>query len=199
MSSVIGLLKDELNMIQDANLRKKVITFLECKVPDYFWTVPASSSGKYHPSITVGEHGLVKHTKMVVEVANELMRLEEFDFSEDIQDSVIAACILHDTFKHGYTDCGYTVTTHDLIAADEWVKYILSLDNIRPSYVDCVYAGIVKHMGQWGSKSARLLDFSNDEEIVRVCKLVHMADYTASRKFFDKFKEMADAKVISRE
>ena len=42
-------------------------------LPDYFYEVAASSTGKYHPSYTLSE-GLVRHTIAVVRIANELFR-----------------------------------------------------------------------------------------------------------------------------
>ncbi len=40
-------------------------------LPEYFFTVPASSSGKYHPSYALGDGGLVRHTKAAVTIAHE--------------------------------------------------------------------------------------------------------------------------------
>ena len=45
-------------------------------IPDYFFSVPASSTGKYHPSFSLGEGGLVRHTKFAVRIAYELFQDE---------------------------------------------------------------------------------------------------------------------------
>lgn len=37
----------------------KFATYCVNNLPDYFFTVPASSSGKYHPSYALGDGGLV--------------------------------------------------------------------------------------------------------------------------------------------
>ena len=39
------------------------------KIPEYFWNIPASSTGKNHPSFAVSEHGLVKHTLAAIIIA----------------------------------------------------------------------------------------------------------------------------------
>ena len=64
--------KTELQYINDNEIRekaKKIINLL----PDYFFEVPASSTGKYHPSFSQGEGGLVRHTKVAATIANELL------------------------------------------------------------------------------------------------------------------------------
>lgn len=54
--------KKELSLIKNENIRNFVKEFLNT-VPDYFFTVAASSTGKYHPNYALGEGGLVRHTK----------------------------------------------------------------------------------------------------------------------------------------
>ena len=71
-------LSQEINRIQNTQLREALMAYFKNIVPDYFWTVPSSSSGKFHSSFDSGEGGLVRHTKMCVLVAEELLRLEEF-------------------------------------------------------------------------------------------------------------------------
>ena len=51
---------------------KKLISYL----PDYFFEIPASSTGKYHPHYALGEGGLVRHTKVAVRIAYELLNDE---------------------------------------------------------------------------------------------------------------------------
>lgn len=56
---------NELNDINDQKLKTFAIKLLT-EAPDYFFTVPASSSGKYHPYFAREENDLVKHTRCVV-------------------------------------------------------------------------------------------------------------------------------------
>ena len=92
-------LKNELEKIVSPHNKNAVTKFLEEVVPDYFWHVPASSTGKYHPNFAQGEGGLVRHTKAAMCVAEELLRLEEFMYAN--RDIVYAAIIIHDCFKYG--------------------------------------------------------------------------------------------------
>lgn len=60
-------------------------------LPDYFFKVPASSTGKYHPSFSLGEGGLVRHTKVAVRIAKELLDNNSLGhkFTEDEKDLLI--------------------------------------------------------------------------------------------------------------
>ena len=42
-------------------------------LPNYFFEVPASSTGKYHPEFALGDGGLIRHTKVAVRIAYELL------------------------------------------------------------------------------------------------------------------------------
>ena len=66
------IFKKEINYVKNANRRKDVKTLIEL-LPDYFFEVPASSTGKYHPEFALGEGGLVRHTKLAVRIAIELL------------------------------------------------------------------------------------------------------------------------------
>ena len=65
--------KDELDMITQKNVKKFTAKTL-LKLPDYFFTAAASSTGKYHPKYVLGEQGLLRHTKAAVKIAAELFQ-----------------------------------------------------------------------------------------------------------------------------
>ena len=62
----------EYNYVKDTNKRNDLI-LLVSGLPDYFFEIPASSTGKYHPEFAATEHGLVKHTKVATRIAYELL------------------------------------------------------------------------------------------------------------------------------
>ena len=68
----IEMFKKEINYVKDSSRRKDLKTLIGL-LPDYFFEVPASSTGKYHPSFALGEGGLVRHTKVAVRIAYELL------------------------------------------------------------------------------------------------------------------------------
>ena len=66
------LFKNEINYIKNDRIKNSLITMIN-KLPDYFFLVPASSTGKYHPDYALGEGGLLRHTKAAVRIAHELL------------------------------------------------------------------------------------------------------------------------------
>jgi len=107
---------NQTRLIQKPELRQLVIDTLEA-APDYFYTMPASSTGKYHPAYTLGNGGLVRHTKAAVKIAECLLSLEMYEALAKKSDEIYAAIILHDSVKKGLTGTQYTTTEHPLDAA----------------------------------------------------------------------------------
>lgn len=182
------LLINELSKIENIGLRNIIENFIDEKVPDYIEKASASSSGKYHPTFDNGEGGLIRHLKMCVLVAEELLRLYEYqNLSKDV---VICGCFMHDLFKNGNADCGHTVVSHDNICADEWHYYFTKQGkNIGLNlYANCeiIEACIREHMGQWGSQ----FRLNKHSYSYKECEVVAMCDYIASRKFFDLAAEL---------
>ena len=66
------IFKTEINYIRNPEYQKNAEVLIEL-LPDYFFEVPASSTGKYHPKFASGEGGLVRHTKAAVRIAHELL------------------------------------------------------------------------------------------------------------------------------
>ena len=169
--------KRELDLIVNEDLRMMVKSYLEESVPDYFWEIGASSSGKFHPAFSQGKGGLVRHTKAVVMFAEELLRMSIYAFMRDeYKDYVIAACLVHDTAKYGakeYDKAEYK--NHAPAAAVAFDTWCISLD------YDCsefLLNAIASHMGQWSTDR-------DDRPFTNIDRCVHMADYMASRPFID--------------
>jgi HD superfamily phosphohydrolase YqeK len=169
--------KRELDLIVNEDLRMMVKSYLEESVPDYFWEIGASSSGKFHPAFSQGKGGLVRHTKAVVMFAEELLRMSTYAFMRDeYKDYVIAACLVHDTAKYGakeYDKAEYK--NHAPAAAVAFDTWCISLD------YDCsefLLNAIASHMGQWSTDR-------DDRPFTNIDRCVHMADYMASRPFID--------------
>ena len=162
------------------------------QLPDYFYEVAASSSGKYHPSYTQGEGGLVRHTQAAVRIANELFKNDTVQNFDDLEKDIIrVSLLLHDGVKHGIDGSTHTVASHPL----EVVKYLedryfevpeesLPDEVIEIMEVDIWYQiteCIKSHMGQWNT------DYKTKEEILPrpkddIQRFTHLCDYLASRK-----------------
>ena len=96
----IAMFSKEIGDIADDGLRK-LATEIIARADEYFFTIPASSSGKFHPPFSLGEGGLVRHTKCVVYMVKCIC--ESFNIDEYKKDMLIVAALAHDIKKQG--DC----------------------------------------------------------------------------------------------
>lgn len=187
MSKVNDVFKNELDLIKDASVRNFVVDVIDTMAPDYFWTCPASTSGKYHPEVSLGEGGLVRHTKLAVWWGVELMRTA--DWGQDGQDVIIAALLLHDLKKNGdklvngrptIKNC---VNVHGTVLADQIRMQMFPPGTCISPRINMILDGIEYHMGQWTCPNWKdSPPESRDWTGSEVSRIVHMADYCASRK-----------------
>lgn len=162
---------NELSLISSDEVRR-VTSTLVGQIPDYFWTVPASSSGKYHPEFAQGDGGLLRHTKATVKFAADLFVI--FNYSKEEQDYIISALILHDSYKYGPTNEGHTKFEHPKLAA-EFIR-----KNAPKWYSDRVAPLVETHMGQW--TTSKYSDEVLKKPETNAQRFVHLCDYLASRK-----------------
>lgn len=174
----------ELRYIKDKNLRAATEKLIE-KLPEYFFTVAASSTGKYHPKYALGGGGLVRHTKAAVRVAMELYNNETFTdkYTPVERDYVIIALLLHDGIKHGEKGGKYTVTNHPVLAAGFVLRHAEEV-GLEQRAAEIISELILSHMGQWNT------DYKSGEVLMptpstSLGKFVHLCDYIASRKVLE--------------
>lgn len=163
-------------LIKSKDIRKFVEDFFDNEVPSYFKTVPASSSGKYHPPYALGDGGLVRHTIAAVKFMVHISELEYLQINSIMRDRMIAAVMMHDTFKQGKTGgTGHTTKDHAREASQEIFKVASMPSANKEIEADCkIIARLVStHMGEWTPKCKP----GNRYEF-----LVHLADFLASRK-----------------
>lgn len=174
----------ELGWIRSAEIREFATKCVE-RLPDYFFHVAASSTGKYHPQYALGEGGLVRHTKAAAFIAHDLLGLEMYGkYSDTEKDIIIAAILLHDGYKHSLSDSAgsYTVAEHPMVASKQVLDLWEQDKSIPESYVSTLCNAIESHMGQWNTA------YRSNKEIMpkpttAIQKFVHQADYLASRKY----------------
>lgn len=169
-----------IDLIKNYELRNVAETEI-VNLPEYFWTAPASSSGKYHPSYALGDGGLFRHTLAACKIAIDLFPI--YDFSNIEQDRILVALLLHDGFKQGRdASGGHTMFEHPMLMHDYLVdKYVYGHPvNEFTHNIYMVADMIGRHMGQW-IKS----DYSSvvlQQPLSSAEKFVHLCDYLASRK-----------------
>ena len=183
----------ELSRIKDERIAISAAMLLEM-IPDYFFEIPASSSGKYHPEFSLGEGGLVRHTKVALRILEEMFRDKAFgEYSDYKKDLMRLALLLHDGFKSGVEYSGHTASNHPVLMADFILEHQKDLF-ISEEDAKFVASLIRSHMGPWNTdKSGKVIMPvpKTKEEL-----LIHLCDYIASRNFLNvafKDNEIVDS------
>lgn len=198
----ITVFKRELSYIESPIIRT-IVEDLLSEVPNYFFEIPASSTGKYHPDYALGQGGLVRHTKAAALFANILSTPNPLNLTRFQLDCAIGAVILHDTRKSGLDDdvkSDYTRFDHPILAAkailntygidvpdmNNFAIYSfdpeMTRDVLEP--VLLIAHAIASHMGQWNtSKYSPGIVLPTPTTAIQ--QFVHMCDYLASRKELD--------------
>lgn len=171
----------EIALIENEDLRDFARHFFDNYVGDWFFKSGASASGKYHPVFAQGEGGLVRHTRSVCMVCEELLRMSTYAYMRaEYKDYARLACLLHDTRKYGGEDVENhnCYKEHGAIAADAvadaWDNFFIGGDRAP----ELLLMAIRSHMGQW-------VENRDDRPFTNIDRLVHLSDYIASRPFWD--------------
>ena len=199
MTKVETIFQKELSLIHDKDTKQFVIDCFDKLCPDYFWTCPCSTTGKYHPQVSLGVGGLVRHTKLAVWWGLELINaLRKSPGIKDIPpdkliDETIATLLLHDMIKNGKglnaqgrpLESGVT-GTHGVTLANKIEKHP-DICLINGMAFCRILAGIALHMGIWTTKRYNTTDVAGLESFI---DLIHLADYCASRKVDKIYREL---------
>ena len=177
------VLNRELGYIKDERIRKSCEIILDL-LPDYFYEIPASSTGKYHPNFSLGDGGLVRHVKVAVRLAKELLDNPCIGdkYTNNEKDILIFTLILHDGLKSGLTHEKYTRADHPTLIKN-FVNENKDKINLTDKELDLFSRAVESHMGYWNT------DYNGNEILPRPKtkyeKFVHMCDFLSSKKFLD--------------
>ena len=179
----VGCFKTELNYIKNDDYRKNAEVLIGL-LPDYFFEIPASSTGKYHPSFALGPKGLLRHTKVAVRMAYEFYNDKSITgiFKDEEKDLMIIALILHDGLKSGLDHQQYTLFDHPILVSN-YIKDNKSKLTFKDSELSFLTNVIESHMGPWNTNNYS--DVVLPVPVNKYQKFVHMCDYLASRKFLN--------------
>jgi len=205
MTKVETIFQKELNQIHNKDIKQFVIDCFDKLCPDYFWICPCSTTGKYHPKVSLGVGGLVRHTKLAVWWGIELLRAlgdsPELKDITTLQDEVIATLLLHDMIKNGkgLDANGYPLDrdvtgTHGVTLAckintDEKLGDALNSDSYWR-----IIEGIRSHMGIWTTDPNYRPNTILNPVQRAFAQLIHLADYCASRKVDDIYSKLEQEK-----
>lgn len=171
------IFEKELQFIVDENIRYSAREMINL-LPDYFFEIEASSTGKYHPEFTLGKRGLVRHVKVAVKFAIELFNIYKFD--QKTKDLIIFALLIHDGLKKGKEESRYTKFNHSVLIG-EYLRENKDKLKISNEDLERVIKMDASHMGKWNTSEYEpgvVLPIPQTVEE----KFVHMCDYLASRK-----------------
>lgn len=167
-----------IDCIKNTNIKQQLFIAFD-KVPNYFYKVAASSTGKYHPTYALGEGGLLRHTIAATKIGCDIVNLEMFELTDDEKDYIICALLLHDTCKSGVLNepTKYTLFEHPLLAAKRIndICFREFANNVAPL--------IASHMGQWNTSNRSSIVLPKPE--TKMQKIVHLCDYLVSRKYLE--------------
>ncbi len=175
----LNIFNEELSLIKNKTYKLLLEKILE-DAPAYFFDMPASTSGKYHPPLSLGPGGLVRHTKVVAKLMVMLSNLKQYHFTDDEKDLLLIAAIAHDMLKKGDNKTGHTVDDHPQFAVN-FLKKCLNELNIPFEYDSTtdieryLLFSVETHMGEWGER----LPETEAE------KLLHVCDYISAKKCFE--------------
>ena len=171
---------DELSYMSDENLGDCLLNIINM-LPDYWFSEPASSTGKYHPEYALGDGGLLRHSKAAMRIGYELLSNPAIGdkYTDREKDLMLMALLIHDGLKLGIPKEKYTRFDHPILMG----SFILdNKDKIGLSLKDAEFMDevIKTHMGPWTS------DYNGNEVLERprtkYQNFVHMCDFLASRK-----------------
>lgn len=175
------LFKEELKLIKDSDLRESLLKIINM-LPAYWFEVPASSTGKYHPKYALGLGGLLRHSKAAMRIGYELLMDDCIGekYTNHEKDLMLMALLVHDGLKSGLPKERYTRFDHPILMG----KFIIDNQkefNLSEEDAQFMNDVIKTHMGPWTT------DYQGNEVLERpktkYQSFVHMCDNLASKKF----------------
>ena len=171
---------DELSYIKEEKRSEALLNIINL-LPDYWFSEPASSTGKYHPEYALGDGGLLRHSKAAMRIGFELLNDpcigDKYTTKE--KDLMLMSLLVHDGLKLGLPKEKYTRFDHPILMANYIIENHekIGLENQDAEFM----ADVIKtHMGPWTT------DYNGNEVLEKpknkYQNFVHMCDFLASRK-----------------
>ncbi len=155
------------------------------EIPEYIFTMPSSTTGRYHNKAQCGKFGQIYHEYMFASILNRRLRLkgnrEKYNTPE-IRDCMRCVPVFHDAVKCGWDGSRYTVPNHPMLAA-EWVRTTKVEHDITNEHKEMIARMCEAHSGQWntdGSGNVILPEPRNDMEF-----FIHECDVLSSSADLD--------------
>jgi hypothetical protein len=175
------LISEFINNLETDNM-KKLAKLIFDNIPDYWYDVPASSSGKYHNFDCVGEHGLFIHSWRTKEFMNHILTIEQYKdkFSPEERDCLRIGAFVHDGEKQGNGEGKHTVFEHPILMSNTILSYKGKIDNVDDSIIELMAKAVASHTGEWNTSKRSKIELPKPQSLAE--ELLHLCDYLASRK-----------------
>ena len=182
---------------------KEVLKRVIAVTPSVVFLLPASSSGKYHPSTSHGLSGLLRHQIAAYEIGKSMLRNDTFlnaigldrnKMSREDIEIMLGAILIHDNAKYGTEEhseeqlnSDNKLTTngnHPVLIYELFQKAgIREMDEHSITIANKLLKLISSHMGQWNTGRSIDTPLPTPESPEQI--FVHICDYIAGQKMFD--------------
>ena len=155
------------------------------ELPDYTFTMPASTSGKFHNTTQCQKHGQLYHVYMFHSILNHRLRLKgnrNIYSTPEERDCMRCIPALHDAFKSGVIYSGHTVQDHPILAA-KWVLETEVKNDIPQEYKQMIADMCEAHSGEWNKDSSGNVIMSEPRNMREL--FIHECDILSSRADLD--------------
>lgn len=150
-------------------------------IPDYIFTMPSSTTGKYHNVTQCQMFGQLYHIFMFHSILEHRLRLkwnrEKYSTPQE-RDCMRCVPAFHDAIKCGLNGSQYTVQDHPKLAA-QWVIETKVEHDIDQQYKQMIADMCEAHSGEWNKNKAGeviMAEPRNDREF-----FIHECDILSSR------------------
>lgn len=169
----------------ETDIFKEYFNDMVAEIPDYVFTMPSSTSGKFHNATQCQKFGQVYHVYMFFSILNYRLNLKwnlEKYSEPELRDAMRCVPVFHDAIKCGWNGSQYTVQNHPILAA-EWVRNTKVAHDIPEEYKEKIACMCETHSGQWNKSRAGkeiMPEPRNDMEF-----FIHECDILSSRPNID--------------
>ena len=155
------------------------------KIPDYIFTMPSSTSGKYHNATQCQPHGQIYHIIMFAEIMNYRLALKgnQEKFKSPAQrDAMRCVPFFHDALKCGTDGGQWTVHEHPMLAGT-WVRETNVEHDIEDNIKEAIARMCERHSGEWTSSKKSKVVLPEPENAMEL--FCHECDILSSRNNID--------------
>lgn len=155
------------------------------EIPDYIFTMPSSTSGKFHNATQCQTYGQICHVYMFDSILNHRLRLKgnkELYATQEERDAMRCVPVFHDAVKCGWNGSKFTVQDHPMLAA-KWVLETKVEYDIPQKYKQMIADMCESHSGEWNKSRSGQIIMSEPRNAREF--FIHECDILASRADLD--------------